>query len=254
MTKIISYNVNGIRAALRKGFLEWLRNESPDILCIQELKANPDQFDTEEFQKLGYNDYWFPAQKKGYSGVALLCKKKPTNIKYGCDHELFDSEGRVLQADFDNFSVLSTYFPSRSGGDHRQNLKMQFLDYFGDYAANLSREKNIVISGDVNICREAIDIHDPVGNKKSSGFLPEEREWFADFLDKGFSDSYRNINPEKIKYSWWSYRAGARKKNKGWRIDYHLLSDNLKPALKSADIHNEAEHSDHCPILVELDV
>ena len=249
--KIISYNINGIRAAIRKGFIRWLDMESPDIICLQEIKANPEQFDCKEFEKLGYYCYWFPAIKKGYSGVAILSKIKPKNVIYGCGLKKFDDEGRVLIAEYNNINIMSCYFPSGSSGDVRQKFKMDFLDFFYEKIKSIDIN-NLVISGDYNICHESIDIHDPIRNRFSSGFLIEEREWFSEFLKLGFIDTFRSINVHPHNYSWWSYRANSRKNNKGWRIDYHLLSNNLYKKIKSAKILKDVHHSDHCPVLLEL--
>ena len=250
--KIISYNINGIRAAIKKGFVEWLKKESPDVICLQEIKANIEQFDTSVFEKLGYYCFWFSAQKKGYSGVAILSRIKPNNIIYGCGVPEFDSEGRVIKAEFDNISVLSCYFPSGSSGQIRQSFKMNFLDFFYDFMKDGKQGAHVIACGDYNICHKAIDIHDPIRNKYSSGFLEEERNWIDSFLNLGFIDAFRQINPHPHQYSWWSYRANARMNNKGWRIDYHMVSNSLKDKIKDARILSNIYHSDHCPILLEL--
>ncbi len=251
--KIISYNVNGIRAAMKKGFVEWLEQESPDIICLQETKAQPEQVDVAAFEALGYELYWMSAEKAGYSGVAIFSRPKPKNVSFGCEIPVYDSEGRVLRADYDDFSLMSVYMPSGSSGDTRQDFKMQWLQDFREYIDDLKKElPDLIISGDYNICHKPIDIHDPVRNKNSSGFLPEEREWFSEFINSGFTDTFRHFNPDPHHYSWWSYRAGARKNNKGWRIDYHLATDNMKDRLKGASILPDAVHSDHCPVVVEI--
>lgn len=251
--KIISYNVNGIRAALKKGFDNWLKEENPDIVCIQELKAMADQI--EPFYKdLGYELYTETAEKKGYSGVAILTKIKPKHIEYGCGNPLYDSEGRVIRADFEDFSVMSVYMPSGTSGDIRQDFKYDWLDFFYQYANGLTKDiPNLIISGDYNIAHTAIDIHNPVSNKKSSGFLPEEREWLSKFIESGFIDSFRRFNTDPHHYSWWSYRANARANNKGWRIDYHMTTSAMQSRLTSASILPSAHHSDHCPIVLEID-
>jgi len=250
--KIISYNINGIRAAIKKGLLKWLKNESPDIICLQEIKANIDQFNVLEFEKLGYHCFWFSAQKRGYSGVAILSKIKPNNIIYGCGVPEFDFEGRIIKAEFNNLNIFSCYFPSGSSGELRQDFKMKFLDFFYNFIKRNKKDTPALISGDYNICHRAIDIHDPVRNKYSSGFLEEERKWVDEFLKLGFIDTFRLINPEPHQYSWWSYRANARLNNKGWRIDYHMLSNSLKDKIKDARILSNIHHSDHCPILLEI--
>jgi exodeoxyribonuclease-3 len=252
--KIYSYNVNGIRAAVNKGLVNWLAQENPDIICFQEIKANDEDIPKALFEELGYKTYWFSAQKKGYSGTAILSKIEPNEIIIGCNHELYDFEGRVISLAFDNFYLVNTYFPSGSSGDIRQDIKMEFLDFYYDYIQQINAKyKNVIVVGDYNIAHTEIDIHDPKGNKNSSGFLPEERAWMDKWFGGGMQDSFRLFHPEKKDiYSWWTYRAGARPKNKGWRIDYISVSDSLKKELKSASIHNEAEHSDHCPISIEI--
>ncbi len=251
--KIISYNVNGIRAALKKGFLEWLVAANPDVICLQEIKAQEDQLDLSLFETAGYPyTYWFSAQKKGYSGVAVLSKTKPKNIVFGTGIESMDFEGRNIRADFSDVSVMSLYLPS---GTNIQRLehKFEYMDLFKSYIDELKKEvPNLVICGDYNICHEAVDIHDPVRNKNVSGFLPEERAWMSNFLKSGFVDAFRHLNKAPHQYSWWSYRANARANNKGWRLDYTLVSTPLKENIKRAVILSEAVHSDHCPVLLEL--
>lgn len=252
---IISYNVNGIRAAIGKGLLEWLDSVSPDVVCFQELKATPDQIPVMEIEAMGYHCYWFSAQKKGYSGVGILTKQEPDNVVYGMNNKLYDDEGRFLRADFGDMSVVSVYHPSGTTGEERQDFKMQWLDFFRNYVNELRKTRpNLLLSGDYNICHEAIDIHDPVRNANNSGFLPEERQWFTDFLGDGYVDSFRHLCKEPHHYSWWSYRANARANNKGWRIDYHIVTDNLKDKINKAAIFPEAVHSDHCPIYIELNI
>lgn len=252
--KIISYNVNGIRAAINKGFVEWLQQANPDVICLQEIKANEDQIPTEEITKAGYPyQYYFSAQKKGYSGVAILSKTKPKHVEYGSGIEHMDFEGRILRADFDDISVMSLYLPSGTNID-RLDHKFMFMDDFQNYIDELKQTiPNLVICGDYNICHEAIDIHDPIRNKTVSGFLPEERAWLDKFMKAGFIDSFRHFNKEPHNYSWWSYRAGARGNNKGWRIDYCLVNESMQNRLTRALILPEAKHSDHCPVLVEID-
>lgn len=251
--KIISYNVNGVRSAINKGLITWLKTSNPDILCLQEIKLSETELVSPLFEELGYHCYWYPAQKRGYSGVAILSKIKPNNVQCGIGNSLFDDEGRILRADFDTFSILSMYFPSGSSGDERQGLKMTFLDDFLVYVQELQKERpNLIISGDVNICHREIDIHNPKGNANSSGFLPEERAWVGKFLDTGYVDTFRHFNQEPHHYTWWSYRAGAKQKNLGWRIDYHFATESLKNRLVSAAIHPDQLMSDHCPIELNL--
>lgn len=252
--KIISYNVNGIRAALKKDFISWLASAAPDVVCLQETKALEEQVDTHLFEDLGYKHYWFSAQKKGYSGVAILSKQKPKAVTYGTGIEHMDFEGRVIRLDFDSCSVMSLYLPSGTN-TARLEHKFRFMDDFLQYITQLKEEfPNLVICGDYNICHQAIDIHDPVRNKNVSGFLPEERAWLDKFLKSGFIDSFRYLNPDPHHYSWWSYRANARANNKGWRIDYNLVSTPLEKNIERAYILPEAHHSDHCPVVVELNV
>jgi len=252
--RIISYNVNGIRAAITKGFLNWIQQANPDVICLQEIKATPDQIPLIDVELSGFPyHYWFPAQKKGYSGVAILCKTKPNNVVFGTGIDHMDLEGRNLRVDFDDFSVMSLYLPSGTNSD-RLDHKFKYMDDFQHYVDELIKEvPNIIICGDYNICHEAIDIHDPIRNKTVSGFLPEERAWLDKFMKRGFIDTFRVFNKEPNNYSWWSYRANARANNKGWRIDYCLASEPLKKRVTRAVILPEAKHSDHCPVLVEID-
>ena len=227
--KIITYNVNGLRAAITKGFVDWLKSEMPDVLCLQEIKLQPDQFPKDEFEALGYHCYLYTAEKKGYSGVALFSLQKPDHIEYGMNMPVYDSEGRFLRADFGDLSVVSVYHPSGTSGEERQDFKMKWLSDFEQYVLELRKTRpNLVLCGDYNICHEAIDIHDPIRNAKNSGFLPEEREWMSQFLSDGFIDTFRFVNPDKQQYTWWSYRFHSRSKNKGWRIDYCMVSLPLK--------------------------
>ncbi len=253
--KIISYNVNGIRAAIKKGFLEWLKQVNPDVICIQETKVQKEQLDLTAFEEAGYPyHYWFSAQKKGYSGVAIFCKSKPNHIEYGTEIETMDFEGRNLRVDFDEVSIMSLYLPSGTNME-RLEFKLNYMAEFQKYVNNLKIElPNLIICGDYNICHTEIDIHNPKQNKNTSGFLPVEREWIGNFINTGFVDSFRTLNKEPHNYSWWSYRANARNNNKGWRIDYNMISESLKNKIARAYILPEAKHSDHCPIVVELDV
>jgi exodeoxyribonuclease-3 len=251
--KIITYNVNGIRAAMSKGFIEWMRNEAPDVLCLQEIKASPDQVGVFEFEELGYHHYWYPAQKKGYSGVAIFSKEKPKNITYGCGIKNYDDEGRILRADFENYSIMSVYHPSGSSGEDRQAFKMQWLSDYQNYINDLRKKiPNLILCGDFNICHKAIDIHNPKSNANTSGFLPEEREWMDKFIHSGFVDSFRHLNSNPHHYTWWSYRAGSRGKNLGWRIDYNMVAESLQSKIKNAKILPDVVHSDHCPVLLEM--
>jgi exodeoxyribonuclease-3 len=255
MVSIISYNVNGIRSAISKGFTEWVDKEAFDIICLQETKARPEDVVTVDLETLGYQHYWASAEKKGYSGVAIFTKTKPTQVVVGSGMERYDREGRFIRADFEHFSVLNCYFPSGTTGDERQGFKMGFLDDFYQWIAELKKTiPHLIIVGDYNIAHTEIDIHDPKGNKKTSGFLPEEREWMTKWFESGFTDAFRFKNPSLVEYSWWSFRAGARGNNKGWRIDYQSVADGLKDKITEARQLMDVVHSDHCPVLLRLNV
>ncbi|MBS1929097.1 MAG: exodeoxyribonuclease III [Chitinophagaceae bacterium] len=252
--RIISYNVNGIRAAIKKGFIDWLKTDPADIICIQETKATEADINQTELMELGFSSYWFSAQKKGYSGVAVFTKILPDKVELGCGIPSSDEEGRVIQLDFGDIRLINAYFPSGTSGDIRQDFKYQWLDEFQQYLNRLKKKhKKIILCGDYNIAHEEIDIHDPKGNKKSSGFLPEERAWFSQFLDSGWVDTFRVFHKEPHRYSWWSQRfPSVRLSNKGWRIDYITVTNDLKKQLLGADIFDQVKHSDHCPIFVSL--
>ena len=252
--KIISYNVNGIRAAINKGFIDWLKSANPDVVCLQEIKALKEQLDLDMFAEAGYQyNYWFSAQKKGYSGVAILSKTEPNHVEYGTGIESMDFEGRNLRADFDGFSVMSLYLPSGTN-DARLDHKLEYMDMFQEYINTLKKDiPNLIICGDYNICHEEIDIHNPKGLSNVSGFLPVERKWIGNFIKSGFIDSFRHLNKEPDNYTWWSYRANARANNKGWRLDYAMVSEPLQENIKRAVILSDAVHSDHCPILLEIE-
>ena len=254
MKRIITYNVNGIRAAMSKGLIDWIKIVDPDIICFQELKAHYEMIPLLEFKEAGYFSYTFSAQKKGYSGVAILSKTEPDNVVYGMGIKKYDDEGRFIRADFGDVSVVSVYHPSGSSGDERQAFKMEWLEDFHQFIDKLKVERpNLILCGDYNICHKPIDIHDPVRNAKSSGFLPEEREWIGKFIDSGFNDSFRHFNSEPHQYTWWSYRANARVKNLGWRIDYNMVSNTIIDKMQRSVILPDAKHSDHCPVLLEID-
>ncbi len=250
--KIISYNVNGIRAAVKKCFVDWLKSANPDVICLQEIKALEEQLDLSVFEEAGYKyNYWFSAQKKGYSGVAVLCKTKPNHIEFGTGIETMDFEGRNLRVDFDDVSIMSMYLPSGTNLA-RLEFKFNYMDEIKAYLTKLRKTiPNLVVCGDYNICHEEIDIHNPK-MKGVSGFLPEEREWLGQFIDSGFIDSFRYLNHDSQQYSWWSYRANSRANNKGWRLDYAMVAKPLQENIKRAVILSDAVHSDHCPILLEL--
>lgn len=254
--RIISYNVNGIRSAMNKGFTDWLATNPADVICLQEIKANKEDIDITHLEALGYKTHTFSAQKKGYSGVAILSKIAPDAVHLGNGIMQSDAEGRVIRADFGDVTLINAYFPSGSSGEERQAYKYVWLDEFYHYITELRKERpKLIICGDYNICHREIDIHSPKTNKDSSGFLPEERAWMDKFFEAGFTDSFRHFHPEvPHNYSWWSFRAGARGNNKGWRIDYISVSEPLRDALRGAAIYPDVVHSDHCPVFAELEL
>lgn len=254
--RIISYNVNGIRAAIKKGFLEWLKTDPADVICLQETKAAKEDIDVRDLEELGFEHYWFSAQKKGYSGVAVFTKIKPDAVFYGCGFERSDFEGRVIMLQFGDVKLINAYFPSGSSGDERQSYKYQWLAEMQDFLALQEKETpKLILCGDYNIAHEEIDIHDPKGNKKSSGFLPEERTWMTGFFENGWVDAFRHFHPEPHRYTWWSQRfPSVRLQNKGWRIDYFAVTKSLIANLLEADIYPDIKHSDHCPVYLDIKI
>lgn len=251
--RIITYNVNGIRAAIKKGFVDWLKTDPADIVCLQEIKAMESDVDLSEIKALGYETYLFSAQKKGYSGVAILTKIKPDQVLYGNGIMQSDAEGRVIRADFGDTTLICAYFPSGTSGEERQGYKYQWLDEFFGYIGELRKTRpKLIICGDYNIVHKPIDIHDPVRNKNVTGFLPEERAWMDKLFENKFVDTFRHFNQEPHQYTWWSLFAGSRERNKGWRIDYINVTEPLQSALKHAEILPHIKHSDHCPVFLEL--
>jgi len=252
--RIISYNVNGIRAAITKGFIEWLKTDPADVICVQETKGAKENVDSKLFNDLGFHDYWYPAQKKGYSGVAIFTKRIPDQVLYGNGHKVSDDEGRILQMDFGDIRLINAYFPSGTTGDIRQGFKYEWLDQFYLFLQELViQHPKVVLCGDYNIAHKEIDIHDPKGNKKSSGFLPAERGWMDKFFDSGFVDTFRYFQPDPHHYTWWTQRfPSVRLQNKGWRIDYINVTKTLQTFLVGAKILPDVKHSDHCPVFLEL--
>jgi exodeoxyribonuclease III len=252
--RIVSYNVNGLRAAMNKGLIEWLKTDPADIICVQETKAHKDNVAHALFTELGFHDYWFSAKKKGYSGVAVFSKIKADHVIHGTGHGMSDDEGRVLQLDFGDLRLINAYFPSGTSGDERQGYKYQWLDEFHTYLEELKKtHPRLILCGDYNIAHKEIDIHDPKGNKKSSGFLPEERAWMDKFLECGWVDSFRHFHSEPDRYTWWTQRfPSVRLQNKGWRIDYISVTEPLRERLLDAEIYPDVKQSDHCPLYVRL--
>ncbi len=251
--KIYSWNVNELRAVQKNGFVDWVKHEQPDIICLQETKIQEDQL-TDELNDIGgYQAYFSFAQRKGYSGVATYTKEKPVDVIYGIGNLKYDSEGRVLITEYPAFTLLNIYFPNGQKDDHRLKYKMEFYDAVLEFCDDLVRKgRKLIISGDYNTAHREIDLKNPKSNEKRSGFLPEERAWIDKFISQGYIDTFRHFFPDQIKYSWWSYRFNARKKGVGWRIDYHFVSRNLIEQVKGADILDQVMGSDHCPVMIEL--
>ena len=252
--RIITYNVNGIRSAVKKGFYDWLKTDPADVICLQEVKAHRQDIDIKSVEEMGFYTNWFCAQKKGYSGVAILSKIKPENVIEGCQIEQSDFEGRVIQADFNDITIISAYFPSGTSGNERQAYKYVWLDEFLHYLNDLRKSKpNIIICGDYNIAHTEIDVHNPKSAKRITGFLPDERAWFDKFLANGYVDGFRQVNKEPNQYTWWNVmRPTTRLENKGWRIDYINVTEPLKDRIVDAKIFPDVKHSDHCPMYLEL--
>lgn len=251
--KLYSWNVNGLRAAETKGFSNWLKKEQPDILSIQEVKATPDQLPESVTAPEGYHCFFNPAERKGYSGTAVYYKTEPISITTGLSDDRFNHEGRTIIMEYPDFTLFNIYFPNGGSGDDRQQFKMDFYDCFlKDVNALVAAGKKVIVCGDVNTAHREIDLKNPKANAKRSGFLPEERRWLDRFFDSGYIDTYRYFYPDKIEYSWWSYRFNARANNAGWRIDYFFVSDNAKDIITDAAIHTDVPGSDHCPISLTI--
>ncbi|AKB84389.1 exodeoxyribonuclease III [Methanococcoides methylutens] len=252
---ILSWNVNGLRSMVKKGFLEWVAEAQPDILCLQETKAQERQLPTKLRHIDSYIPYFFSAERKGYSGVAVYTKTQPVNVEYGLGEKRFDVEGRTLIAEYEDFVLFNIYFPNGKASDERLQYKMDFYDAFTERADGFKDEgKNVIVCGDVNTAHKEIDLARPKQNEKSSGFLPMEREWIDKFLDHGYIDTLRMFNQEPGQYSWWDLKTRARDRNVGWRIDYFFASESLRNRISSAYILPDVMGSDHCPIGLDLEI
>ncbi len=254
-TTITTYNVNGIRASITKGLLNWVDSHSPEILCLQEIKATEADIPVQEFHDRGYHCYWQSAEKKGYSGVAILSKLKPQELIIGCGNPLYDVEGRFITAVFPTFTLINIYFPSGSASEDRHQFKMEFLAFLGPWIQAMKETyKNVILVGDYNIVHTRLDIHNPDRKDNPSGYRPEERQWMTDWLAEGFCDAYRHKHPEDKVYSWWSFRAGSRPKNLGWRIDYQCVTKDLIDKIEHVEHFTEVKFSDHCPVSVMYNI
>ena len=249
--KIVSWNVNGIRAIFKKGFLDWFKQENADIVCLQETKADKEQFPKELVNLEGYNFYCSSAVRKGYSGTAVWSKQKPLCVVEGIENEKFDNEGRILRLDFKDFILFNIYFPNGGASEERLQYKLDFYDYFIKYLKNFS-DKIVLICGDYNTAHFPVDLARPKENEKNSGFMPIERKRLDDLVAAGFTDTFRHFNSEPNNYTWWDYKTAARARNVGWRIDYFFISNSGVKKLKAAKIHTEVLGSDHCPVSVEI--
>jgi exodeoxyribonuclease III len=252
---IISFNINGLRAILKKGFVEWIKTQKPDILCLQEIKANKSQIDSDDFLNLeGYNYYWNSAERKGYSGVLILSKEKPESADFGIGIEKFDNEGRLIRLKYSNFTLFNVYFPNGKSSDERLLFKLDYYDALLELCEKLrGRGEELVITGDFNTAHKEIDLANPKANEKYSGFLPIEREWLDKLVRKGYVDTFRHLYPNKPDmYTWWTYRFNARKKNVGWRIDYFFVTEGLMDRVKESSILSDVYGSDHAPILLRI--
>ena len=252
--RIVTWNVNGIRALLRKDALDAVLSWTPDLLCLQEIKARPDQLTAEQRDVPGYKAIWNPAERPGYSGVVTFAREKPLEVELGMDVPQFDLEGRVIRTRHPNFLLFNVYFPSGQRGKERVDYKLDFYARLLEICDRLhAAGEHIVITGDFNTAHMPIDLKYPKQNQKTSGFLPEEREWVSKFLAHGFVDVYRQLYPEREQYTWWTYRLNARERGIGWRLDYFLASESLFPCVKDVIIHDEVPGSDHCPVELLID-
>ncbi|MCD6461770.1 MAG: exodeoxyribonuclease III [Thermoplasmata archaeon] len=253
---LLSWNVNGIRAVVRKGFMEWFAETRPDVLCIQETKAGPDQVPSAVAQPPGYHAYWNPAERKGYSGTVTYTRIPPEEVIYGLGEERFDREGRTVITDYGGWVLFNVYFPNGKRSEERLRYKLNFYDKFLEVADRYRRRgKGVVVCGDFNTAHRPIDLARPRENENVSGFLPVEREWIDRFISHGYTDTFRRFHPdEKDRYSWWDYKSRARERNVGWRIDYFFVSNDLLPRVQDAFIMDRVMGSDHCPVGITLDV
>ena len=249
--KFISWNVNGFRACLNKGFEEFFGNEDADFFCIQETKMQPDQAD---FKPDGYYQYWYSAEKKGYSGTAIFTKHEPLSVWYGLDIDKHDHEGRAITLEYENFYLLCVYTPNSQRELARLDYRQEWEDDLREYIKSLDSTKPVIYCGDLNVAHEEIDLKNPKTNHHSAGFTDEERQKFTELLNAGFSDTFRTLYPEKVEYSWWSYMFHAREKNVGWRIDYFVVSDRIMPKVKDSKIYTQIMGSDHCPVGIEIEI
>ena len=250
--KLISWNVNGLRACVGKGFLDYFKEQQADIFCLQETKLQEGQI---ELELDGYHQYWNYAEKKGYSGTAIFTKEKPISVHYGIGIEEHDKEGRVITLEFEKFYMITVYTPNSQEKLARLDYRMKWEEDFKNYLLELDKKKPVIVCGDLNVDHKEIDLKNPKTNRKNAGFSDEEREKMTKLLESGFVDSFRYFYPNKTDiYSWWSYRFSARAKNAGWRIDYFLVSDRIKENMKGAEIHTEILGSDHCPVLLNIDL
>ena len=249
--KLISWNVNGLRACMNKGFEDFLRASGADAFCLQETKMQREQAD---FVFDGYEEYWNSAEKKGYSGTAIFSKNAPLNVTYGIGIEEHDKEGRVITAEYENFYLVTVYTPNSQRELARLDYRMEWEDVFRTYLLELDKKKPVIVCGDLNVAAEEIDLKNPKTNRKNAGFTDEERAKFRELKAAGFVDTFRHLHPEEVKYSWWSYMFKAREKNAGWRIDYFVVSERIADKVQAAEIHTEILGSDHCPVSIEIDL
>jgi exodeoxyribonuclease-3 len=253
--RIATLNVNGIRSAVKKDLHNWIIDQNIDLLNIQETKINENLAKAPELQINGYNSYWHSAQKEGYSGVASFCASEPVSVTKGMGNDIYDSEGRIIKIDLGKFILVNAYIPSGSSGEHRHEFKMKFLPDFQDYIESVKKEnENLIVLGDYNIVHKGIDIHNPDRKDNPSGYRPDERAWLDDWFKSGFYDSFRLIYPDKKQFTWWSYRAGSFQKNLGWRIDYISVSESLKNKVKDVSFFKDMKFSDHCPVVLDIDL